>query len=90
MGRQRFRPPPRSGKDSSVAAFPVDLLVAGTAQAHEVRLVVRAAFREGNDVVDFLDRNISSVLQALLAEGMLVDVARADALPCLPYRLPGE
>ena len=57
------------------------LLVTRPAQAHEVALVVRAAFRQGNNVVDFLDRNVTSLLQAHLAERMLVDVACADALP---------
>jgi hypothetical protein len=51
------------------------------AEAHEVRLVVRAALGERNDVVDFLDRNVPSLLKAHLAQGMLVDVARADAGP---------
>jgi hypothetical protein len=64
--------------------------MAGTAQAHEVRLVVRPALREGEDVVDLLDRDIPSVLQALLAEGMLVDVARADALPRPAVPFAGE
>ncbi len=55
--------------------------MAGAAQAHEVRLIIRAAFRQGNDVVDFLDCDVASLLQAHLAERMLVDVACADALP---------
>jgi len=57
------------------------LFVTGTAQRHEVRLIMRPALRERDDVVDFLHSNIPSVLQALFTERMLGCVPMPDACP---------
>lgn len=52
-----------------------------SAETHEVLLIIRSSLRDRNDMVDLLDRNIPSVLQALLAEWMLVDVSHPDLSP---------
>lgn len=52
-----------------------------SAETHEVLLIIRSSLGDRNDMVDLLDRNIPSVLQALLAEWMLVDVSGPDLSP---------
>jgi hypothetical protein len=59
----------------------MNFFMARTTEAHEVRLIVCSSFGERNDVMDFLNRNVSSFLQALLAERMLVDVPVTDSFP---------
>jgi len=59
----------------------VNLLVARTTKAHQVRLVIRSSLGERNDVVDFLHGDVASGLQALLAERMLVDIPVTDSFP---------
>lgn len=74
----------------SVAALVVDLLVTRTAMTHKVRFVIGSAFGERNDVVDFLNRDISAFPKAHLAERMLVDITLRILVQALPYRLPVE
>ena len=73
-----------------VAALAVDPLVAGAAEAHEVCLLVAAAFCEREYMVDFLHVDVASFLQALLAERVLSDVAVADPFPRPAVALAGR
>jgi hypothetical protein len=75
---------------SVISAFSMDLLVARPAKAHQIRLIIRSAFRERNDVMNFIHRDISSVLETFLAERVLVDIARSDALPCSAVSFAGR
>ena len=50
----------------SVTPLVMDLLVAAPAQTHEVTLIMRSAFREGNDVMHLFHRNVASSLEAHL------------------------
>lgn len=52
-----------------------------SAETHEVLLIIRSSLGDRNDVMDLLDRNIPPMLQALLAEWMLVDVSASDLSP---------
>jgi hypothetical protein len=45
---------------------------------------------ERNDVVDFLDRDVASFLQALLTERMLVDVPVTDSFPSSAVAFAGR
>jgi hypothetical protein len=51
------------------------------AETHEVAFVIGSSFRDRNDVVDFLDRNIPSVFKTFFAERMLVHIPRPDLSP---------
>jgi len=68
----------------------VYLLVTRTTKTHKVRLVIRSSLGERDDVVVFLHGDVASLLQAHLAERMLVDVAVRMRCQDLPYRLPVE
>lgn len=57
------------------------LRVTGLAKAHEVVLVMRAAFTDGKDVVDFLNGRIASLFKTAFAQRVLADVAVADPFP---------
>ena len=65
----------------AVTDLQVHLFVTGTAQRHQVAFIVRSAFGKGNDVVNFLNRNVPAVLQAFLAEGVLLHVPLTDRPP---------
>lgn len=51
------------------------------AEAHEVRLIVRAAFADWFDVMDLFNRDVLAFLHTHLAEGMLMNVAGPDLTP---------
>jgi hypothetical protein len=53
----------------------------GAAKAHEVLLVIGSSIGERNDVVNFLDGNVASFLQALFTKRMLVDIPVTDSFP---------
>ena len=78
------------GGSLSVAALAMNLLVTASAKTHEVLLIIGSAFRERNDVVDLLDRDLPAVLQALLTERMLVNVAGSDLCPAPPVAFAGR
>lgn len=59
----------------------MDLGVAGLTQTHEVVPCVSAAFRNGQDVMNFLYRDQPPFLEAHLTEGMLRRIAVTDAFP---------
>jgi len=59
----------------------MNLLVTAPAETFEVALVIASSFRDRFDVMHLLDRNESSVLQALLTERVLVNVACPDLPP---------
>ena len=54
----------------------------GCTQTHEVALVMGAAPREGNDMVNFLGGRQLASFFTLLAKRMRRDIAVADTLPC--------
>ena len=64
-----------------VTDFVVLLVVAGSAEAHQIILCMNTTFGHGNDVVYFLCGNKSASLLALLTERMLADVAVSNTLP---------
>jgi hypothetical protein len=68
----------------------MNLLMARPAETHEVRLIIGAALREGNNVMDFLDGDVASFLQTHLAERMLVNVTITDAFPCATVSFAGR
>ena len=72
---QRLRPPLPVGFGNS------DCRVAGLAERLKVGLIIRAAFLEGDFVVDFGCRNIATGFKAKLADRMLLDVQVADRHP---------
>ena len=55
--------------------------VTGFTKSHQIASLIAAALRERKDVVDFFGRRQLALLLTLLAEGMQLDVAVADALP---------
>lgn len=55
--------------------------MAGLAEAHEVVSCVSAAFRNGQNVVNFLYRDQPTFLEAHLTERMLCRIAVTDAFP---------
>ena len=57
------------------------LLVTGTAERHQVALIVRPASGKRNDVVNFFDRDIAPMLQTFLTEGMFLNIPRANCSP---------
>ena len=65
----------------AVTDLHVHLLVTGTAQRHQVTFIIRPASGKRNDVVHFLDCNIPAVLQAFLAEGVFLNIPRANCPP---------
>ena len=66
---------------SSVSNFVVDLGVAGLTETHKVVPCVSAAFGNGQDVVNLLNRSQSTFLEAHLTEGMLRCISVPDAFP---------
>jgi len=56
--------------------------MATLAQAHEVILIVGAAFADGKDVVNLFDCDVLAILQAALTERVLVNVSISDPFPC--------
>jgi hypothetical protein len=67
-------PPPVTGFSSNPG-------VTGFTKSHQITLFIAAAFGERKDVVDLFSRHQLALLLALLAKGMQLDVAVADALP---------
>ena len=65
----------------TVAALCSDSGVTGFTKGHQITLFIAAAFRERKDVVDLFGRRQLALLLALLAKGVQLDVAVADALP---------
>ena len=59
----------------------MDLVVAGSAQGHEIVSGMSAAFRDWDLVVNLCRRNNSAVLFTLLTKRMLSDVAVTDSFP---------
>ena len=56
--------------------------MAALAQAHEVALIMGAAFADGKNVVNLFHRNILTLHKATLAEWVLMNVTVADTFPC--------
>ena len=65
------------------------LFMTGATKAHEVLFVIGSSLGERNDVVNFLDGNVASFLQALFTKRMLVNVAVTDSFPCSAVPLAG-
>lgn len=53
----------------------MNFFMTASAEAHQVAFIIRSAFGDRFDVMHFLYGNVSSVLQTLLAERVLLDVA---------------
>lgn len=53
----------------------------GLAERHQVLVVMRSAFRQRRDVVDFLGRRVPSLLSALLAERVRNKKSLSDLSP---------
>ena len=61
-----------------------------TAKAHEVALIICPSLGERNDVVDFLDRDVASGLEALLTERVFVNVPVTDSFPSSAVAFAGR
>ena len=59
----------------------VDLVVAGTAETHEVISCVCATLGDGGLMVYFYGRDYLAILFALLTQWVLTDVSVTDAFP---------
>jgi hypothetical protein len=55
--------------------------VTGLAKRHQVLVVMRSAFRQRRDVVDFLGRRVPALLPALLAERVCCKESLSDFSP---------
>ena len=67
----------------SVSSLSMDPAVAALAKRDQGAVLIGAALRERDNMVDFFHRNETSFLKAQLAEGMALDVSVADDLPVL-------
>lgn len=65
----------------TVSHLNVDLVVARTAEGHEVRPVMSPATADGNDVVHLFHQGHPAFLETHLTEGMLLCVAVAYPFP---------
>lgn len=59
----------------------MNLFVTRPAKAHQILFLVASAFGQRHDVMHLFGRNVSSFLQALLAERMLPNITITDSLP---------
>nr|DAJ97231.1 MAG TPA: hypothetical protein [Caudoviricetes sp.] len=66
----------------SVAEVVVDFSVAGLTETHKIVPCVSAAFRNGQNVVNFLHRSQPTFFKTLFAEGMFCRKAVANTFPC--------
>lgn len=63
----------------SVTTFRMDTSVTAFAQRNEIVSVVRTAFSKRQLVMDFFDRNDDTPAEALLTEGMNLNIAGTDS-----------